>query len=197
LATYAGASYTYNANNQLTRYSDTMANVVTQAYDPLGRCVKRVINSVGTYFVYDLGWRPLDDYNGGGTQTNRYVNGPGTNEIVNKTDATSHISYYGTDGLGSVTKLTSTTGAVVEQYSYDAWGVTTIKNASGTVISTSGYNNRFMYTGTEYVQTMNLYNMRNRFYSPTLGRFLQPDPIGHSGDCYNIYPGLCTSYNRA
>jgi hypothetical protein len=32
-----------------------------------------------------------------------------------------------------------------------------------------------------------LYDLRNRFYSPDLGRFLQPDPIGFAGDPSNIY----------
>ena len=34
---------------------------------------------------------------------------------------------------------------------------------------------------------MGLYDLRNRFYSPDLGRFLQPDPIGFKGDGSNLY----------
>jgi hypothetical protein len=32
-----------------------------------------------------------------------------------------------------------------------------------------------------------LYDYRNRFYHPGLGRFLQPDPIGFAGDSSNLY----------
>ena len=32
-----------------------------------------------------------------------------------------------------------------------------------------------------------LYDMRNRVYSPTLQRFMQPDPIGFAGDPANLY----------
>ena len=32
-----------------------------------------------------------------------------------------------------------------------------------------------------------MYDLRNRFYSPDLGRFLQPDPIGFKGDGSNLY----------
>jgi RHS repeat-associated protein len=32
-----------------------------------------------------------------------------------------------------------------------------------------------------------LYDDRNRFMSPDLGRFLQPDPIGFKGDASNLY----------
>jgi RHS repeat-associated protein len=187
LTSLAGCNYTYDAQNRLTQYTDNLSNSVTQAYDPLGRCVKRVADGVTTYFVYDNAWRNLVDYNSSGTQVNRYVNGPSPNEIVTKTDNSSNVYYYHTDGLGSITKLTSTAGALLEQYSYDVYGKTTIRNSSGTVLSSSSYNNRFMYTGAEYVSPTGLYSMRDRFYSPSLGRFIQPDPIGHSGDNYNIY----------
>ena len=149
--------------------------------------MKRTINGTTSFFVYDLGWRLLCDYNSSGGRIYRYVNGPASNEIVSRTDSSNVVVYYHTDGLGSITKLTSSTGAVLEQYSYDAFGKTTIQNASGTTIATSAYGNRFMYTGAEFVAPTGLYNNRNRFYSPSLGRFLQPDLIGHAGDSYNIY----------
>ena len=38
--------------------------------------------------------------------------------------------------------------------------------------------NRFLFTGREYLKEVNLYDYRNRIYSPELGRFLQTDPIG-------------------
>jgi uncharacterized protein RhaS with RHS repeats len=34
---------------------------------------------------------------------------------------------------------------------------------------------------------LGLYDNRNRFMSPDLGRFLQPDPIGFKGDASNLY----------
>ncbi len=34
---------------------------------------------------------------------------------------------------------------------------------------------------------LGLYDLRNRFMSPDLGRFLQPDPIGFKGDASNLY----------
>ena len=187
LTALGGTTYGYDASNRLLSYGDSFANSVTQAYDPLGRCVKRTINGTTSFFVYDLGWRLLNEYNSSGGRIYRYVNGPASNEIVSRTDSSNVVVYYHTDGLGSITKLTSSTGAVLEQYSYDAFGKTTIQNASGTTITSSAYGNRFMYTGAELVAPMNLYNNRNRFYSPSLGRFLQPDPIGHAGDGYNIY----------
>ena len=34
---------------------------------------------------------------------------------------------------------------------------------------------------------LRVYDLRNRFMSPELGRFLQPDPIGFTGDASNLY----------
>ena len=45
---------------------------------------------------------------------------------------------------------------------------------------------RFQYTGQMYLNEIGLYYYKNRLYSPTLGRFLQTDPIGY-GDGLNMY----------
>jgi RHS repeat-associated protein len=43
-----------------------------------------------------------------------------------------------------------------------------------------------MFTGRRYDPETELYYCRARMYNPTIGRFLQPDPIGY-GDGMNIY----------
>ena len=45
---------------------------------------------------------------------------------------------------------------------------------------------RHLFTGQQWYQDIGLYDLRNRFYSPDLGRFLQPDPIGFRGG-NNLY----------
>jgi RHS repeat-associated protein len=64
----------------------------------------------------------------------------------------------------------------------------TVYDPNGNAITTgSTVSNRFMFGGREWYQTLGLYNFRNRFYLPSLGRFLQPDPIGFTGDPANLY----------
>src|SRR5204862_3298147 len=79
---------------------------------------------------------------------------------------------------GSVTHLTSSAGAVIEKYRYDAFGAPTIYNGSNTQLSASAYNNRFLFTGREYASTFGIYEYRARAYNPTLGRFMSEDPKG-------------------
>jgi RHS repeat-associated protein len=48
---------------------------------------------------------------------------------------------------------------------------------------------RHLFTGQQWYKDVGLYDLRNRFYSPDIGRFLQPDPIGFWGG-NNLY-GYC------
>ncbi|NCB94840.1 MAG: RHS repeat-associated core domain-containing protein [Clostridia bacterium] len=82
--------------------------------------------------------------------------------------------------------LANSSGSIVESYVYDAYGNVTIRNGSGTVISTSAYGNRYLFQGREYDYTTQLYNFRARWYDPETGRWLSNDPIGISGGL-NLY----------
>jgi RHS repeat-associated protein len=46
---------------------------------------------------------------------------------------------------------------------------------------------RHLFTGQQWYSELGLYDLRNRYYSPDIGRFLQPDPIGFGGDSTNLY----------
>ncbi|NLH18197.1 MAG: RHS repeat-associated core domain-containing protein [Phycisphaerae bacterium] len=52
--------------------------------------------------------------------------------------------------------------------------------------------NPWLFTGRQYDPETGLYQYRARMYSPALGRFLQPDPIGYA-DSMNLY-GITNAY---
>jgi RHS repeat-associated protein len=74
--------------------------------------------------------------------------------------------------------------------------VIVISNASGVSMATNSYDDygipastnlgRFQYTGQAWIPELGMSYYKARIYSPTLGRFLQTDPIGY-GDGPNWY----------
>ncbi len=78
-------------------------------------------------------------------------------------------------------------GAVVERYEYDAWGkVLSVTDTNRQQLSRSAIGNRILWQGREYSWTTGLYYFRNRWYGPTIGRWISKDPIGINGGL-NVY----------
>jgi RHS repeat-associated protein len=140
---------------------------------------------VALYFAYD-GWNLIGEYDGSGTELARYVHGVRVDELLCRISPSGTV-YYHQDGNNNVVALTDATGNVVERYTYDVFGAPTITDGSGNVLATSASGNRYLFTGREYVFQLGLYDYRNRVYSPSLGRFLQTDPIRFNGGDWNIY----------
>ncbi len=79
------------------------------------------------------------------------------------------------DRLGSVVMRADVGGNNRDIYAYDEYGV------PGAALP-----QRFGYTGQVFVPEAGLYYYKARMYAPSLGRFIQSDPIGY-GDGMNIY----------
>ena len=84
--------------------------------------------------------------------------------------------YLHADERGSVIAASDNTGsAAANIYTYGPYGEPTAWTGS-----------RFRYTGQTAIPEAHLYYYKARVYSPTLGRFLQTDPIGTKDDL-NLY----------
>lgn len=86
--------------------------------------------------------------------------------------------YTATDNLGSINLIVDgTTGDIVDDISYDAWGRFrnpydwTYDNITLSSITDRGY------TGHEHMTAFNLINMNGRVYDPYTSQFLSPDPF--------------------
>ncbi len=173
-------TYTYDAENRLTRVVRG-ATTVLYTYDALGRRASRSVNGVVTTFLYD-GADLAVETDAAGTVTAQYLFGPRIDEPLELKRGTT-TSYYAADALGSIVALTTSTGALVETVTYDAFGLPTLKNAGGVVLAASTVGNRFLFTAREWEAEVGLCYYRARYYSPTLGRFLQRDLA--SGDAHS------------
>ncbi|MFI5298466.1 MAG: RHS repeat-associated core domain-containing protein [Polyangiales bacterium] len=111
-------------------------------------------------------------------------------EIVRQSGKPDTSRYVFSDVLGSTDVVTSTTGTILEQRSYDAFGQR--RNHAGWTAGTitSSVDNIYGFTGQEDEAGLPLVNMKGRIYDPRLGRFLQADPIMGSpfdSQRYNAY----------
>jgi RHS repeat-associated protein len=182
--TYDGAlTYCYDAEDRLTSalLSGTCAapgtTVANYSYDAQGRRKSKTVASASTIYVTDTDNREVLEYNGSTGQIQAwYAYGPGSNEVLNRMDVPAGTRQtLVPDIQGSlVATMESATGALTKRV-YLPYGEST---------STAG---SFAYTGLRIdPETNGRYYARARIYSPMLGRFVQPDPIGHVDDA-NLY----------
>jgi RHS repeat-associated protein len=72
-------------------------------------------------------------------------------------------------------------------YRYDLQGTPFFYDANNNLISATANGVRHLFTGQQWYRELGLYDLRNRYYSPDIGRFLQADPSGFDGDATNLY----------
>lgn len=111
--------------------------------------------------------------------------------ILTTQGGTSEMRYVHVDPLGSAQAFSDTSGTLVQELSYDAWGRR--RNPATWqyyefIDDAAAWNDRG-FTGHEHIDVFELVNMDGRMYDPVLGRFLSPDPIVQAGD-------YTQSYNR-
>jgi RHS repeat-associated protein len=116
----------------------------------------------------------------------RHVHGPSVDELV-LSELNGAVYYYHQDHLNSTVAVTDENGNVVEQYRYDVYGQPYFYGPDGTPRRESLVGLRFLFTGREWLASLGLYDYRHRLYSPSLGRFLQMDPLGFEAGEVNVY----------
>jgi len=132
------------------------------------------------YYISDC--YEIDDRAVGGIKEKLYLDGDfytASAVYVKDGSGSWQIYYICRDYLGSITHIANSSGAVVQELSYDAWGQ--LRNpANQTAYAPGTAPEPFLgrgYTGHEHLPQFGLINMNARLYDPALGRFLSPDPF--------------------
>jgi RHS repeat-associated protein len=176
--------YCYDSENRLTGAGTTFncTASATLGYDPFGRLEDIAAGGAATGFAYD-GLNMLAEYDGSGALQRRYVFGPGTDEPIVQYEGsgTADRRWLYADERGSVMAIADSLGSVIATNSYDEYGNPPLD--ANLLNQNTG---RFQYTGQAWLAELGLYYYKARLYSPTLGRFLQTDPIGYA-DSANLY----------
>ncbi len=177
-------TYEYNLRNRLakvitTPYVDGVAQTPTTTeykYDPDGNRVQKVVDGATvTDYLIDT-----QNYTGyaqvfketTGSDTTVYIIG---DDILGQAkgadeNAPKYLLY---DGHGSTRQLVNNTGAtVLEDYSYDAYGVMLGGNPAPGALSTN-----LLYVGEQFDAHLKQYYLRARYYDQNAGRFNRTDPF--------------------
>ena len=165
-------TYVWNGRDQLVSMIGPGLTASFQ-YDAFGNRISKTVNGNTITYLYD-GANLVQEQSGGSPSAN--ILAGGLDEVFTRTDAGGVWSPL-SDGLGSTLGLADSTGALQTQYTYDPFGKTTT--------SGSANGNTSQYTGRENDGT-GLYYYRARYYSPSLQRFINEDPIGLLGGV-NLY----------
>jgi RHS repeat-associated protein len=166
--------YRYNDDNKLVAVSGP-DGISEYHYDGLGNRIATTHNGVTTYYQLDpAGFgNVIGEYDEAGNLTARYNHGFG---LLSRDE-----HFYTFDGNGNTVGLTDSDSHKVNSYVYEPFGETLHK--------TETVDNDFEFVGQFGVMQENngLLFMRNRFYAPSLGRFVSEDPIGLAGEDVNLY----------
>ena len=172
----SSSQFFYNANHQ--RYKQIASfEGTTETTIYAGNLMEKVISATGTAYRH---------YIPAGSNTALYI----------RWSTGSNPTYYITkDHFGSSSVVTDSTGALVVEESFAAWGFRrgsdwTSDGPTGAQMAIFGSTTRHGFTGQEMLDNLDMVNMNGRIYGANqFPRMLSPDP--------NIPdPGNTQSYNR-
>jgi len=179
---YLGTTLLWEKGRQLKQFGST-----TFSYDGSGKRIKK--NS--TVFTYAPNGDLVKQSDGTNPNTLEFIY-DGSSVAGFKRNNTHYI--YRKNISGDITHILDTSGNIIVEYTYDAWGrhATRARNNSGSLVtSATGTDttftnnmalanaNPFRYRGYYYDTETQLYFLKTRYYDPAVGRFINADAVSY------------------
>ncbi len=182
-----------NAWNRLVEVTDNRnVTIARYEYDGLNRRIVKddelADPDVDYDYFYNTSWQIVEVRKDADTDPliamvyhTHYIDAPAYRNYDANTDGTSDEQYFSFDANFNVTALYDDSASVLERYEYDSYGQVTILDAD---FSTDGdgvsdYEQHHLFAGYRLDTESGLYEVRNRILHPTLGRWMQRDPLGY------------------
>jgi len=166
--------YVYNHEERLIAVKRDGSVVGEYAYDPLGRRVKKTAGGDTTWFMYTDGGLAAE-YDAAGILIVEYQFTPYstwmTDPLMQRRNG--QLYYYQNDHLGTPQRMVDGAGQVVWEARYSAFGKATL--------FAELEENDLRFPGQYFDGENGLHHNYFRDFDPTLGRYVQSDPIGILG----------------
>ncbi len=175
-----GKTLIFDAWNRLVQMKNGTTVLETYGYDGRGW---RITENPGTVrdLYYSMLWQLLEEDVGGSMQ-DQYLWSPVYVDALVERDTPTQRMYVQQDATFNVTALVDTSGNVQERYVYDPFGAVTILTPSWAARGSSSYSWIYFHQGGRFDNATGLYGYRHRDLSPTLGRWVELDPVGLAPD---------------
>ncbi|UFP93314.1 IPT/TIG domain-containing protein [Gloeobacter morelensis] len=171
-------TFTYNARNQLSGYTNNAGFSVSFVYDALGRRMRKTVSGTTTSYLLS-GNQVIEQKTGSATK--RYLVGLGLDEVfISREGSTDEYLLHDPLNNSVVATVNGSTKAIKTGYGYSPFGQATASNTSSS--------NLWLFTGAEAVNSASVvYHLRSRYYHAGNQRFMAEDPIGFAGGDTNLY----------
>ena len=176
LASAGATILSFDCDHRLIETNDG-TNVYQYYYDAMGNRLRVIRDNVETRYIYDPYGNLLAEADSSNNITRKYIYGKGLLALATPTVR----YYYHFNASGSTIALTDMTGTVVNSYAYEPFGQI--------LAQSEGISQSFKFVGQYGVmaEPNGLYYMRARYYDPSVGRFINEDPLGVGGRNVNLY----------
>jgi RHS repeat-associated protein len=177
-------NYSYNKRGRLAELSIGSTVTADYSYDGLERLAIRTTQNMTpagtTHYVYDLAGHLISEASGTGTTVTEYVwlDDVPLAIVANVDASTPHLYFVHADHLNRPIKMTDGTEAIVWDAVYKPFGE--VQSISGTAA------NNLRFPGQYFLIEDGLHYNWHRHYDPTIGRYLQADPISRSNQSNGV-----------
>ena len=170
-------TYTYDILNRLEKHTLQGGAVTTYHYGSDGLRDKKTTGGDTIKYYCDENGIVLNEANAsGGHRATNVVGADGT--IIARKNQNGDIGKFIKNEHGDVTNVIGETAS--NTYKYEPWGTITAK--------TGTFDNPIRYSGEYYDDESGLIYLRNRYYDPSLRRFISEDPAKDGLNWY-VYCG--------
>ena len=180
----AGAKLNGSITAETKLFASQLENIVEFSYDHNGlRTQKKVTKADGTVETtdYTLHGKLITHLAKGNNKLHFFYDNESRPAMV---DFNGALYSYTHNLQGDIVGILDSSGNLVVEYGYDAWGKPVVVRTLTTAYDVLAELNPFRYRGYVWDEEMGLYYLRSRHYSPYRGRFINADRI--LGECGHL-----------